>query len=526
VVRPVLGFLGGLLLASPAWAAGEKFDVVAERRDAGGATELAVAFRIPAGHRMYADQMTVEPADGVRLTARDVPPPKRKFDPLLDAEANYYDHDVTFVYTVEPPVPDPLKVIVGFQGCDENTCFLPETRELRLGAGVTNQAAQAEPAPTGADGSDLAPIVAGRASGYLPAAQFVAFLDEVESGAGAREDSLAATLDAKGLWVTLFLILLGGLALNLTPCVLPMIPVNIAIIGAGAQAGSRGRGFALGSAYGAGIALVYGVLGLVVVLSQSPFGVLNSSPWFNVAIALLFIVLGLGMFDVIPIDFSRFQGGIGPGASRKGTFGLAFFMGGVAALLAGACVAPVVISVLLLAARLRAEGQAGALLLPFVLGIGMAMPWPFAGAGLSFLPRPGGWMTKVKHTFGVIILCVAAYYGYQGVNLFRERGGASDAPESGSWLTSLDEGLRAAAASGKPLLVDFWATWCTNCKAMERTTLRNPDIVRRLDRYVKVKFQAEDPRNPATREILERYGVRGLPTFLILRPGSPAPTAP
>ena len=92
---------------------------------------------------------------------------------------------------------------------------------------------------------------------------------------------------------------------------------------------------------------------------------------------------------------------------------MSFVMGGVAALLAGACVAPVVIQVVLFASNLYANGSPIALALPFLLGVGMAIPWPIAGAGLAALPRPGKWMVRVKQAFGVIILATAAYYGYE-----------------------------------------------------------------------------------------------------------------
>src|SRR5262245_28843972 len=113
--------------------------------------------------------------------------------------------------------------------------------------------------------------------------------------------------EGRGPLAILLIVFLGGLALNLTPCVLPMIPINLAIIGAGTKAGSRGRGFLLGGVYGAAMALVYGVLGLVVILTAGTFGTLNSSPWFNLGVAALFVVLGLAMFDILVIDFSRFS---------------------------------------------------------------------------------------------------------------------------------------------------------------------------------------------------------------------------
>ena len=108
------------------------------------------------------------------------------------------------------------------------------------------------------------------------------------------------------------------------------------------------------------MALVYGVLGLVVILTAGTFGTINASPWFNLGIAVLFVVLALAMFDVFEIDFSRFSSAVNPAAGR-GTVVLAFTMGGVAALLAGACVAPVVIQVVLFSSNLYATGTTIAL---------------------------------------------------------------------------------------------------------------------------------------------------------------------
>src|SRR5207253_9972366 len=133
------------------------------------------------------------------------------------------------------------------------------------------------------------------------------------------------------------------------------------------KAGSRGRGFLLGGTYGAAMALVYGVLGLVVILTAGSFGTINASPWFNLAIAVLFVFLALAMFDVITIDFSSFSSSVQVDSRQRGTFLLAFSMGAIAALLAGACVAPVVIQVVLFSSDLYAKGSSAALALSFVL---------------------------------------------------------------------------------------------------------------------------------------------------------------
>jgi thiol:disulfide interchange protein len=328
--------------------------------------------------------------------------------------------------------------------------------------------------------------------------------------------------EGRGPLMILFIVLVGGLALNLTPCVLPMIPINLAIIGAGSQVGrgegfpSRNRGFLLGAVYGGAMALVYGVLGLVVILTAGTFG----------AIATLFVVLALAMFDVLIIDFSSLSTRFIPSA-RSGTFLMAFSMGAVAALLAGACVAPVVIQVVLFSSNLYATGTKLALALPFCLGIGMAIPWPIAGAGLAALPKPGMWMVRVKQAFGVFIMGTAIYYGYEAYSIFANRWVDPAAVESSvkdqlkaGWHASLAEGLDIAQREQKPVLIDMWATWCKNCLIMDKTTLENADVQKALSGYVKIKVQAEDPDVPPAKTLMQRFSASGLPAYVVLRPRS------
>ena len=65
-------------------------------------------------------------------------------------------------------------------------------------------------------------------------------------------------------------------------------------------------------------------------------------------------------------------------------------------------------------------------------------------------------------------------------------------------------------------IVDFWATWCKNCKEMERDVFPEPEIKTLMQKYEVVKFQAEKPGAPEVRAILDRYGIPGLPAFVIL----------
>jgi thiol:disulfide interchange protein DsbD len=440
-----------------------------------------------------------------------------------------------------------------YQACDANLCYPPQTAPVTwrihvvpaTAAAPASDAAVAstfasikfgrgeKPSSGGSEGSKgsegsgasdgLAKLdaftVLGTAGGYLGADDFLKFVHDAETGVKPR-----GMFEGRGPLMILLLVLVGGLALNLTPCVLPMIPINLAIIGAGAQAQSRGRGFLLGSAYGAAMALVYGALGLIVILTAGTFGTINASPWFNAGIAILFVVLGLAMFDVLLIDFSKYSSRFNANAGR-GTIVLAFSMGAVAALLAGACVAPVVIQVVLFSSNLYASGTKVALALPFVLGLGMAIPWPIAGAGIAALPKPGMWMVRVKQVFGVVILATAAYYGYEAYSIVSNRWvDAADVKSSveeqlkAGWHASLADGLDTAAREGKPVLIDMWATWCKNCLTMDKTTLQNASVQTALAGYVKIKFQAEDPDAQPAKSVMQKFDAVGLPTYVILRP--------
>ena len=453
------------------------------------------------------------------------------------------------------PGPHIVPFTLRYQACNDKVCFAPASAQgawtldvVPSGTAATAQhaavfgaiafgtgEAPAQPEPSFAPGAAAPPpplaagngvaaldkfTVVATTGGYLGTSDFMTFIGNAE--AGITEQGL---FEGRGPLAILLLVLIGGLALNLTPCVLPMIPINLAIIGAGAQAGSRQRGFLLGLTYGGAMAFVYGVLGLVVVLTASTFGTINASPWFNLGIAVLFVALALAMFDVFEIDFSRFSGSVGGGA--RGSFGLAFTMGAVAALLAGTCVAPVVIQVVLFASNLYATGTSIALALPFFLGIGMAIPWPIAGAGLASLPKPGPWMVRVKQGFGVLILGTAVYYGYLAYGLFAnqfvdaaEVSSSVDEKLKAGWHSSLAEGLAAAEREGKPVLIDMWATWCKNCLTMDKTTLADPAVVQALAGYVKVKFQAEQPDASPAADQMKRFKAVGLPAYAIIRPKS------
>lgn len=396
----------------------------------------------------------------------------------------------------------PFSGTVEYQGCGksadgEELCYPPE--KVNLFSQQTR-----EKKNTSDSTADMQFKVVKSVSGYMSKEKFLAFLGE----SGTTEKDASREL---GIAAVFLLALLGGLGLNLTPCILPMIPINLAIIGA---AGSgRKSGFLRGLCYGCGMAFAYGVLGVVVVLSGAPFGSLNSSWIFNFIIGAVFFILAVAMAGFINLDFSRYRRfDVSKwGRTREAA---AFFMGGVSALLAGACVAPVVVTVLLFAASSYNDGNFFALFLPFSLGVGMALPWPFAGAGLAVLPRPNGKiMNLVKVVFVVLIAAAGTYYFYTGWKLLQDRNNV------GTEFDKLENVLSESRKNGKSVLVDFWAPWCKNCLAMEKEVLSTPEVKAALEKYNFVKFNAQDIRDERVLRLLEKCRIPGLPGYAVLEVG-------
>ncbi len=511
------------------------FKVAATLEQQAGAAWLRLEFTVPPDHVLYAERLKFQTGGGDPLEPAKIPAPASAVDKVTGHEKLVYNRPFAAELKLGAL---PLNLVVKFQGCSNSACYFPEQHRFSVTTNgvVEERASLAHPDPIAAAAafesaadwqSEVSNFhVLARGTGYMSAGQFLKFLTRAESGVATNDDPLTR-YQKLGLTATLLLIVLGGAGLNLTPCVLPLIPINLAIIGAGARARSRQQGFLLGAAYGAGMALAYGALGLVVVLTGSKFGTLNASPWFNAAMSLVFLALALAMFDRFHLDFSRFQGGIGRLARSGGSRAvMAFSLGAMAALLAGACVAPVVVSVLLLSTQLYTQGGVAGLLLPFLLGLGMALPWPFAGAGLTFLPKPGGWMSGVKYAFGGLILLFSVYYGHLAYALQQTQSrttGLAAAPVTGGTSPRTpDNGLAAALLqareSHRPVLIDFAASWCKNCVAMDETVFNQSIVQDRLKDFVVVRYEAEQPNASPVRDVLDRFRVVGLPTYVLMKP--------
>ena len=390
--------------------------------------------------------------------------------------------------------------------CVGEMCYPSE--QAALAAGVSREAIEKalreDHSVEGAPVVEVAPKKASGevrlAMGYMKPEAMTAFLRNQPSGADALENH--------ALIVALLLILAGGLLANLTPCVLPLVPVNLVLVG---------RGWRRGAAYGLGIAIAYGMLGVAAAFGGMAFGTIQSSPWFSLLVAIVFTVLGLAMSEVFFIDFTKYRSRVTGGGNKIRGLGGVFLLGVGAAVLAGACVEPILLATLVLTAKWFAAGKVWAIGLPFVLGLGMGLPWPFAAAGLSVLPKPGSWMRWVNRVFAFVFFCMAAWYGWLAWTGFSTENEVR--VETSDVLTATPETwekvFAEAKASDRPVFVDVWASWCKNCLAMERTTFRAPEVVRALAPFTVVRLQAEDPAAFQKLKDFAGLGIKGFPAFVI-----------
>jgi len=214
------------------------------------------------------------------------------------------------------------------------------------------------------------------------------------------------------------LLFVAGLLTSLTPCVYPMIPITVALVGreslgtdASGGAGRKWRPLALTLSYVVGLSLVYAILGLIAGLSGTIFGTISSNPWLYFLQANVLLLAGLAMLDVftitLPASTMEWASRVGGGGSYLPAFG----MGAVSGLVAAPCSAPVMAAVLTWVTRTQSATLGFIYLFVFSLGMcALLVAVGVSSGSAARLPRAGGWMIRLKKIFGLVMLGVAEYY--------------------------------------------------------------------------------------------------------------------
>jgi len=209
----------------------------------------------------------------------------------------------------------------------------------------------------------------------------------------------------------------GGVLVSFTPCVYPLIPVTVGVIGGEAR-GSRLSGFLLSLVYVSGIAVTYSMLGLFASLTGHLFGEISGHPWTYILMGCLILSFGLhmlGLFHLRLPQIIKIKSGPRKG---KGFFAV-FLLGLSSGLVASPCVTPALVSILSHIAATRKVVYGMTLLMTFAYGMGFSLILAGTFSGLLVnLPKSGKWMVYIQKTAGVILLVMAGYFIYNGIGRF------------------------------------------------------------------------------------------------------------
>ena len=381
-----------------------------------------------------------------------------------------------------------------YQACNDQSCFAPRTIPVVVETMVVGPAAQPQPAHPEIFGGAIAPSDPRQPPGTAePAAP------------GADPNAIESLIRQRGWALALFFVFLGGLALNLTPCVYPMIAITVSYFG-GQGERTVGRAFGRALLYCSGIVLTYSALGLVAALTGGLFGALLQSPVVLVVIALLLVALALSMFGLYEIQPPQFLMQRAAGLSgQAGALGL-FFLGATVGVIAAPCVAPILVALLVFVGQ-RGDPWIGWWFF-FALASGLGLPYVVLGtfSGLLVqLPKSGLWMVWVKRLFGLGLVAVAVWIT---TPLWSRQEPLDPA--------RITEQLAAARAARQPVLLDFYAAWCGPCKEMDRLTFPDPRVRERLRKFAFVKVDLTRTGSPTVEELTRRYNIVGVPTYVFL----------
>lgn len=197
----------------------------------------------------------------------------------------------------------------------------------------------------------------------------------------------------------------GGVLASLTPCVYPMIPIVLGVIGA-SNVENRATGFTLSLSYALGLSLVYTVLGVIAAVTGGFFGEIATSPWSYLVFGNLCLVLSFWMMDWINIPiFSKNRT-----TGRKGHAGV-FITGALSGIVAAPCTSPVLAGLLVYVAKTKDVAIGGSMLFSFSMGMTtlLILIGTFSGV-MKSMPKPGEWMVRVKKAMALVLLVFGEYF--------------------------------------------------------------------------------------------------------------------
>lgn len=518
--------------------------------------KIAVAIEIDHGYHINANQPSLdylipttvefEPLAGLKFGEMKYPAPEfSRFEFAPDTDLAV--HEGTIYVTAEAEADSSLSIgasiiraKVTVQSCNDNQCLAPSDINLEIPLQVVAQ---------------------GTATSDINEEVFTTALSVFDT---APKDEFGALLASQGLIATLFGVFIAGLALNLTPCVYPIIPITVGFfVNQSAREGSPRlrRTFLMASMYVLGMAVTYSILGVVASLTKGLFGAALQNPVVLIGLAAVMIGLSLSMFGVYEFKLPEFLNRFAT-ESTQSTGGVvgAFVMGLTMGIVAAPCIGPFVLGLLV---HVGSKGDpVYGFFLFFVLALGLGLPYlllgTFSGA-IKTLPRSGLWMVTVRKVFGLVLIGMALYFlmplmgdwanyvmmAFFAVSalylIFWESGRAKPPafawilraigvgaaavvvwlalpPRTGiEWQPYSETALAQARAENRGVVIDVYADWCVPCKELDQLTFTDSDVKQEAERFVRLKLDLtkDDPKSEAGRA-KEKFSIRGVPTVMFL----------
>lgn len=448
-------------------------------------TTLIISYELAKKHIAYSDKLkiTAQDSESVQIGPIEVTHSFEFYDKFTKKKKHGFKGSGQITAQIElsdsiDSSPQSLELFLTYQACTQSYCLLPKTIPFRIQLQPTNtQQIQ------GNQNNAIGPV------------------------------GLLGRVHESGWFLTFITVFFAGVLTSLTPCIFPMIPITLAILGNKAHNRSKTKSFFISLVYVFGIATTYSLLGIIAASTGGLFGALLGHPIAIGIISLTFVVMGLSMFGAfevqLPTAIRRQLTNVKPGQSFVG----AYLSGTIAGVVASPCVGPVLIGILTYVAK--TQNMLLGLSLLFTYAFGMGQLFLVMGTGshlLNRLPKSGNWMVRIKQGFGVVMIFMAVFYAYPLLKSnFDALQDKKIAQTESRWKPYSEELILQAQKEGKAVIIDFWAEWCGACSQLEAETFSQQDVASMLDKsFVLIKFDATNSSDKLNK-LREKYEILGLP---------------
>lgn len=526
----------------------------------GGSIEIKM--KLPPEYHAYEDKFSIvilEP-DGFKVAPLSVEPITTWFDKFSKKDRRGMKGEATLSARLEAPDRflkrhDKMKLELIYQACSDQFCLFPTTKMIEVPIVtpmVEGEAALSTPSPTSGEAS---------AGSFFDTHNFNKYL-------------------GSSIFAGLLFVFLAGVFTSFTPCIFPMIPITLAVLGNHSENKTRLQNFITSLVYVHGIATTYSVLGLVAASSGSVFGASLGNPYVLGVVCVIFLAMALSMYGLYDLQVPAvIRNKLANGKFGNGLGG-AYLTGLFAGIVASPCVGPVLVAILTYVASTQNKLIGFLFLFTYAMGLGLI----FIALGLSnqlvkALPRSGVWMNAFKFILGSLMLSAFYYYlnlllpdrafdGALGIGLvivasvygafLNVKGkGPTSMVQKGlmqatlivgigylclsvfdlrpyirgrimadnsinqikemNWQPYSDEALAQATKDRKPVIIDFWAEWCAACHELAEQTFTDVRVRAMGGNYTLLKFDATKDSDQL-RALKKRYNIQGLPTVIFINP--------